>query len=118
MTKFAQGMQGQNAAKEHLVKKGYAILYENYRLRSSEIDIIAKDRDYYVFIEVKYRKGLAYGLPREAVGYYKQKQIIKAAMHYIVKKNLNNSNFRFDVVEILEMDGKAYINHIVDAFHA
>ena len=118
MTKFAQGMQGQSTAKEHLVKKGYAILYENYRLRSSEIDIIAKDGDYYVFIEVKYRKGLAYGLPREAVGYFKQKQIIKAALHYIVAKNLSNSNFRFDVIEVLEKDEKTYINHIVNAFHA
>ena len=116
MTKHSIGMQGQAAAKQFLIEKGIKILKENYRLRSSEIDIIARDGEYIVFVEVKFRKGLSYGLPRESVGRAKQKKIIKAAMHYISTTQEAEQDYRFDVVEILENDGKLYANHIKNAF--
>ena len=116
MTKHSIGMQGQTAAKQFLARKGFTILKENYRLRSSEIDIVAKDGEYTVFVEVKYRKGLSHGLPRESVGRAKQKKIIKAAMHYIQATEKTEQDYRFDVVEILESDGKLYANHIIHAF--
>ena len=116
MTKHSIGMQGQAAAKQFLTKKGYEVINENYRLRSSEIDIIAKDGDYIVFVEVKFRKGLLHGLPRESVGRAKQKKIIKAAMHYISVTEKTEQDYRFDVVEILENDGKLFANHIENAF--
>ena len=115
MTKHALGMEGQSVARQFLEKNGYTVLFENYRLRSCEIDIIARHGDFTVFIEVKFRKGLLYGLPRESVSRLKQKRIIKAAMHYITAKQ-PESEFRFDVVEVLEKGGKTYVNHIVDAF--
>lgn len=115
MTKHSLGMQGQETAKQFLISKGFIILKENYRLRSSEIDIIAKDKDYVVFVEVKFRKGLTHGLPRESVGRAKQKRIIKAAMHYIQASG-KEENYRFDVVELLETKGKIYANHIENAF--
>ena len=115
MTKHALGMEGQSIARQFLVKNGYLVLYENYRLRSCEIDIIAKYGDFTVFVEVKFRKGLSHGLPRESVSLHKQKRIIKAAMHYIASKQLESS-FRFDVVEVLEKGGRIYVNHIADAF--
>ena len=116
MTKHSLGMLGQEAAKQFLVKIGYRILKENYRLRSSEIDIIAMDGDYVVFVEVKFRKGLSYGLPRESVGPAKQKRIIKAAMHYISASGQSEQNYRFDVVEVLEQGGRTFVNHIANAF--
>ena len=116
MTKHSIGMQGQEAAKLFLIGKGLTILKENYRLRSSEIDIVAKDGEYIVFVEVKFRKGLSHGLPRESVGRAKQKKIIKAAMHYIQATQETEQDYRFDVVEILESDGKLYANHIENAF--
>ena len=116
MTKHSIGMQGQEAARQFLAGKGFEILNENYRLRSSEIDIIAKDGEYTVFVEVKFRKGLSHGLPRESVGRAKQKKIIKAAMHYIQASEETEQDYRFDVVEILESDGKLYANHIKNAF--
>ena len=109
-------MEGQRTAKEFLLKNGYEILGENYRLRSSEIDIIAKHGGFTVFVEVKFRKGLSYGLPRESVGRQKQKRIINAAMHYVASKQLTEGDFRFDVVEVVKKDGKIYVNHLVDAF--
>ena len=116
MTKHSIGMQGQTAAKQFLTDKGFKIIKENYRLRSSEIDIIAKDGDYVVFVEVKFRKGLSHGLPRESVGSAKQRKIIKAAMHYIQATQEAEQDYRFDVVEILEKEGKLYANHIENAF--
>ena len=116
MNKHSVGMQGQEAAKQFLIGKGFVILRENYRLRSSEIDIIAKDGQYTVFVEVKYRKGLSHGLPRESVSRAKQKKIIKAAMHYIQATEETEQDYRFDVVEILESNGKLYANHITNAF--
>ena len=118
MTKHSLGMMGQKAAKQFLIGKGFTILKENYRLRSSEIDIIAKDGDYVVFIEVKFRKGLSHGLPRESVGRTKQKRIIKAAGHFILTSGNNEQDYRFDVVELVEMNGKTYVNHIENAFWA
>ena len=116
MTKHSVGMQGQTAAKQFLADKGFVIIRENYRLRSSEIDIIARDGEYIVFIEVKFRKGLSHGFPRESVGSAKQRKIIKAAMHYIQSTEKTEQDYRFDVVEILEKDGKLYANHIENAF--
>ena len=116
MTKHSLGMQGQQAAKRFLIEKGFKILRENYRLRSSEIDIIAIDGEYTVFVEVKFRKGLSHGLPRESVSSAKQKRIIKAAMHYVMATQETEQDYRFDVVEILEKNGKLYANHIVSAF--
>ena len=109
-------MQGQTAARQFLTEKGLKIIKENYRLRTSEIDIIAKDGEYIVFVEVKFRKGLSHGLPRESVGHAKQRKIIKAAMHFIQANEKNEQDYRFDVVEILEKDGKLYANHIENAF--
>ena len=118
MTKHSLGMLGQEAAKQFLIGQGFRILKENYRLRSSEIDIIAKDGDYVVFVEVKFRKGLSHGLPRESVGRAKQQRIIKAAMHYISARDQSEQDYRFDVVEVLEQDGKTFVNHIANAFWA
>ena len=118
MNRHEIGMKGQQAAKRFLLDKGYMVLAENYRMRTSEIDIIARDGMYIVFAEVKYRKGDSHGLPRESVDRRKQKRIIEAALHYIYISELNDADFRFDVVEVLEAEGKMRINHISNAFDA
>ena len=118
MSKHLLGMRGQKAAKEFLLQKGFEVIKENYRLRTSEIDIIARDNCYVVFVEVKLRCGSSFGLPRESVGSKKQKKIINAAMHYISTNNLHSQDFRFDVVEVVEQGGRLLVNHIADAFWA
>lgn len=99
-------------------EKGFQIIRENYRLRGGEIDIIARDGGYIVFIEVKFRTGMNFGRPAEAVGHAKQQKIIHTAMHYIVAENFEGPDFRFDIVEVLEQNGKMYANHIENAFGA
>ena len=116
MTKYVAGMQAQLAAEKHLQNKGYNILERNYRTKAGEIDLIARLKNYVVFIEVKFRTNTNYGLPREAVNYPKQRKIINTAMQYITKKQLTDQDFRFDVIEVLGDGQLMKIEHIENAF--
>lgn len=95
------GGKWEAVACDYLEKLNYTILEKNFRCRSGEIDLIALDGDYIVFIEVKYRTNNAYGYPREAVNYYKQRNISKVATYYLLRKNAFHKNCRFDLVEII-----------------
>lgn len=95
------GQSGEDIAAEFLNKKGYTILQRNYRCRHGEIDIIAKIGTTLVFIEVKTRKGAAYGSPAAAVTHKKQRQISKTALYYLAEHNLFDAPARFDVVSIM-----------------
>jgi len=111
------GQKAEAIAVSFLKKKGFNILCQNYRSSIGEIDIIAKERDIIVFIEVKARTNTYYGLPKEAVTYKKQQQIIRTAMCYLNKKQLyNQSKIRFDVISILFTDNQPKIEHIKAAF--
>jgi len=110
------GSYGQKLAEDYLIANSYQILETNFRCHSGEIDIIARDGAYIAFVEVKYRRGLAHGYPREAVGPYKQRHIRRVAEYYIMKNNLSNQDFRFDVLEIIDMAEKPEITLISNAF--
>lgn len=97
------GARIEQTVKEYLLRHGFIILEMNYRCKQGEIDIIAQDEAYYVFIEVKYRSTVKYGAPQEAVGTAKQKRICKAAQYYLYSHNLSEfTPVRFDVAGILE----------------
>ena len=116
--KHKTGQEGQAAAEKYLQGKGYTILARNYRAKTGEVDLVVKDGAYIVFVEVKYRKSLKYGFPREAVGHAKQQRIVSTALHYLATHRLTESDIRFDVVEVLEQHGRLYASHIQDAFMA
>ena len=113
MNKYNIGMKGQRIAEEYLIKQDIKIISHNYRTKYGEIDLIALDGEYIVFIEVKYRSSLKYGSPAESVGFYKQQKIIKTAQYYLCEYEQYNKYIRFDIIEIL---GKS-INHIKNAFY-
>ena len=115
MNNVSSGKYGEKIASDYLIKKGYKVIFMNYRTPVGEIDIIAKDGEYTVFIEVKYRRHMEFGYPREAVGYKKQRRIIKSALFYINKSN-SEDNYRFDVIEIIDMN-EINISHIENAFY-
>ncbi|MBO5884389.1 MAG: YraN family protein [Clostridia bacterium] len=94
------------------MKKKYKIIETNFVCKIGEIDIIAKDKDVLVFVEVKSRSTKKFGLPREAVTLQKQNKIRNVAQFYLQKTQNFNQKCRFDVIEILDND----INHIVNAF--
>jgi putative endonuclease len=95
------GKLGECFANNYISENGYSPLEKNYRTKLGEIDIIAKDGDYIVFIEVKARKSIKFGYPREAVDYRKQIKIKNIANIYLAKNNKFNSHIRFDVIEIM-----------------
>ncbi len=94
------GNIGEEAAVKLLKKKKYKILERNFTIRGGEIDIIAEDKDFLVFVEVKLRKSDAFGRPSEYVDFYKREHLKKAALTYM-QKNAYEGNCRFDVVEII-----------------
>ena len=87
----------------------------NYKNDIGEIDIIAKDKDYIVFVEVKARMGGAFGHPFEAIDEIKQQKIHAVASLYLVKNQKYGTNCRFDAISILGLENPE-ITHIVDAF--
>lgn len=101
-------------AKEYLEKKNYKILETNFYCKLGEIDIIANDNNVLVFIEVKARKNVKYGYPREFVTISKQRKIIKTAKYYMMKKRCSELQCRFDVIEIIP--NISHMNHIENAF--
>ena len=100
MNKRVFGAEGEKIAAKYLIENGFNILEMNFRSgKIGEIDIIASEKEYICFIEVKTRTCNLYGTPAEAVGYEKQKRIKALAWIYIKNKN-RNPNMRFDVVEV------------------
>lgn len=112
------GIKGEQLAVKHLKKCGYKILSKNYKNKCGEIDIICKNKDTIIFVEVKTRTNKNYGDACEAVNLYKQKKIISVSKYYLLK-NKNNLMIRYDVIEVyLEKDNLNLIeiNHIENAY--
>ncbi len=114
--KLEFGKEAEKAAVDFLKVKGYKILERNYRTKFGEIDIIAQDKDVICFVEVKARHSLNLGSPEEAVFRRKQKQISKAAIHYLKMNKLLEQAARFDVLALLYIDNRPQISLIKDAF--
>lgn len=95
------GARYEQIAGAYLESRGYRILEYNYRCKAGEIDIIARDGEYLVFCEVKYRTDPSKGMPAEAVDMRKQRVISKCALYYITSHGLSELSCRFDVIGIL-----------------
>ncbi|PIY20085.1 YraN family protein [Candidatus Desantisbacteria bacterium CG_4_9_14_3_um_filter_40_11] len=98
------GQYGEEKAAKYLLKQGVKILEKNYRCGYGEIDIIAKDKDTLVFVEVKTRKTSTYLSPFLAVNKHKQLQISKVAVHYLLEKKIQEMPCRFDVMIVVDKD--------------
>ncbi len=98
------GMKGETYAAALLKRQGYTIIERNFTVRGGEIDIIAKDRDTLVFVEVKLRKTTAFGRPASYVDWRKQEKLIYTAKCYLHQKNMDVP-CRFDVVELIGETG-------------
>ena len=113
------GAWGEALAAEYLRKKHYKILASGYRCRFGEIDLIAANRTYLAFVEVKLRKSPAFAPAREYVDTRKQERLRAAASMYLAQ-NPTNLLCRFDIIEIYAPDGMntahPIINQMEDAF--
>ena len=109
------GHYGEEKAAEYLSSNGYTVLCRNFRCRSGEIDIIARDKSTNgatIFVEVKTRSNRSFGLPCEAVTAAKLNRIKKVIKAYAAIKRCRNENFRIDVIEILIINKKIYLRHL------
>lgn len=118
-SKQKKGSYGEELAVKFIKEKGYEIIEQNYRYGHGEVDIVAKDEDTLVFIEVKFRKNLEFGPPELAVTKSKQKQVRKISELFIMDKGekVEFKDARIDVIAILKFPNEdPQINHIINAF--
>ena len=106
------GRIGEKIAVKHLKSLGYEILETNFTTDIGEIDIVCKDNEYLVLVEVKTRSSEKFGNPSEAVNYKKREKYKNLANIYLIKHGNENVCCRFDVVEVI----KKRVNHIINAF--
>lgn len=111
------GNKGEMLASRYLLDNGLAILHYNWRCGHKEIDLIARERDTLVFIEVKSRRDESYGNAFDAVTPQKISRLISAAEVYISRYKIDLP-YRFDIVTVVGTGEPYKIEHIRDAFHA
>lgn len=115
-TTVAIGRAAENLAAEFLVAQGLQVLSRNFRVRGGEIDLVCRDRDVLVFVEVRLRQHGGYGGARDSINCHKQRRIILAARHYLARKR-GEWACRFDCVLMSAMRPDA-IEWLRDAFTA
>lgn len=108
------GRLGENKSIEYLQNNNYQILEKNFYCKFGEIDIIALDKqeNEIVFLEVKTRTNLSYGMPIESINNKKIKHIEKTINYYIINRKIPKLDIRIDAIEVLVSGNKCFINHI------
>jgi putative endonuclease len=113
------GRQAEDAAAAALVEAGFSIVGRNVRFREGEIDLVCRDRDVWVFVEVKCRHERWGDAPAAAVSPLKQRRLVRLAQHYLKRWRLGEPRCRFDVVGVTVNDrGVTMVRHLVNAFQA
>lgn len=114
----AQGTRGEDTAVRHLTGLGYSILDRNFKTRSGEVDIVARDGVTTVFVEVKRRETGRHGEAADFVGPAKIRRVVGAARLYAARHGLSDGLIRFDVVAIDVIEGRERLRHHKGAFDA
>ena len=110
------GEKGEALAVRRLRKAGYKIIETNYHTRLGEIDIIAKDNDTIVLVEVKSRRSVHFGNPKQAVTPQKQRKISMVALYYLKTTGQTTARARFDVVTVISNRDQPQVDIIKNAF--
>jgi putative endonuclease len=110
------GQKAEGMAARYLKRCGYKIVARNHRTRSGEIDIIAREGETLVFVEVKARTSSRYGSAKAAVTPHKQRQVSKVALAYLQMTDQSHVKARFDVVTVTRHEGAHTIDLIRNAF--
>jgi putative endonuclease len=114
---YKLGVKGEEAAENYLVQQGYTILEKNFHSQQGEIDLIARDGKFLVFVEVKSYSFRSFGSPLGAMRKSKRDSLLHAAQTYLYKNNIKDTFCRFDVVTLYrKMDGSRAIELYKNAF--
>jgi putative endonuclease len=116
LTRKSSGAWGEDLALRYLTRQGYTLVERNFRKRRGEIDLIVRNGQTLVFVEVKLRRSTGFGDPLEAVTARKQATIRSLAEQYLADNQPDFDTLRFDVVGILATHTGTRIDHIEDAF--
>jgi putative endonuclease len=114
--RVALGKSGEDLACRELERRGYEIVARRYRKRHGELDIVARDGETTVFVEVKTRQGHQYGRGSEAVHSLKRRRMMHLALEYVTSHRLADAPCRFDVVSIDVESGKPVVEVFRNAF--
>jgi putative endonuclease len=109
------GLEGELAARNYLIKKGYIIVAFNWHYGKKEIDIVANHNQIMVFVEVKTRSTLAFEHPKEAVTPKKMRNVVEAADAFLIQRHIDLPS-RFDIVTVLMNPAPTILEHIEGAF--
>jgi len=112
----ALGDHGEILAEEYLMNHGFKIIAKNFRSkRWGEIDIIAKDGETIVFVEVKTRSSKRFGNPEEAISYFKVKALKRTVSYYLMQNRISDVSLRFDVISIIKSEGGYKLKYFKNA---
>ena len=107
-----RGVAGEEQAIRYLLSRGCTVVAHRFRVGHTEIDLVPRQGDLVTFVEVKTRRGKAFGSPLEAVTGSKRRELVKAARVWVDRFGKPADIYRFDCIAI--MDGK--LEHVADAF--
>lgn len=114
-----RGQDAEDAAARHLSRLGLTVVARNVRFREGEIDLVCRDGDTWVFVEVKSRRATWGDAPGAAVSWWKQRRLVRLAGHYLKWRRLGDVRCRFDVVAVTIDDaGATAVRHLPAAFDA
>ncbi len=116
LTRQSSGAWGEDLALRYLTRRGYRLVERNYRKRRGEIDLVVRNDETLVFVEVKLRRSTGCGDPLEAVNARKQATLRSLAEQYLAENQPDFDTVRFDVVGILAKSDGIRIDHVEDAF--
>jgi len=115
MDRASLGLLGEDVAARHLAAAGFRILDRRWRSAHGEIDLVAEERGEIVFVEVKTRRGVGYGLPEEAVTAAKRAHLRASVMSYLKAKGLSGRPFRIDIMAVSITGGAPALAHFRSA---
>ena len=115
-SRYSKGKEGERAAAEYLAGSGVKILERNFRCPLGEIDLVAKDGNTIVFVEVRARQADGICSPEESITMRKRRRLTRAALWYLKQSGLLGSSARFDVIAIRWNGEEPEVNWIVNAF--
>jgi len=110
------GLQGELIAERWLVHRGWRVIQRRYRSGHRDIDLVAESGHTIAFVEVKTRRGEAFGGPVEAVNWKKRRELSRSAFTWIDRHGRPGESYRFDVVGILVTGGRVRVRHVENAF--
>ncbi|PKD43218.1 YraN family protein [Rhodohalobacter barkolensis] len=111
------GNEGEDIATAYLESKDWLVFDRNYFFEKAEVDIVATDRNYIIFVEVKYRTNTYFGEPEDFITPKKEENIRKAAEAWLYERKMETAVARFDVLSIVQERNEApQIKHFKDVF--